>query len=303
MTGHITAGDILPLIYRTETEYAVPNGTAQYYADIKGDSGSFTPTDNPNPYIAWRSGGRTADAKNAVPQALDAGYNDILEVRDTSGWSSIIFQAYNLFGLGSRTVDFLMHLPAGGGNYQTMKYPGCKTDRLEIRADQPGGVVEFSETVLASDCQISRTQTTPDIPIIPDEPAVQWMGGVTFNGLTIYPQNLRLTIANNLGRVRGYDDTVQRSITKELVDGRAEMELDFDVWMEDLNNIDQAGCGYIVGTVPVVFTLGIQNPLTITAQCNYMGDGQLPSITQDKQMETVRLRVFNLALTFPENGS
>ena len=74
---HLTAGDVRPLAYKTETTYGTPTGSWAYYADVKGDSGSFTPTDTPNPYVAWRGGERAYSRLDYVPTNYEAGHTDV----------------------------------------------------------------------------------------------------------------------------------------------------------------------------------------------------------------------------------
>ena len=151
--SHITAGDISPLYETTEPTYTHnAGGVTSYYADLKGDSGSFTPTDNPNMNVAWRHDSRAFNMADNVPTCLDAGYSDVLEARDAEGWEKIIKYAIGDSGttagtprLKSRSTELLMTESSGR---EGLIYRGCKTDRLEIRADQPGGIVEFDEKPL-----------------------------------------------------------------------------------------------------------------------------------------------------------
>ena len=300
---HLTAGDILPLASKSETIYGTPTGSWAYYADVKGDAGSFTPTDTPNPYVAWKSGGRAYNPNDYVPTNHEAGYTDILEAGDVAGWENIIKNAMGgastagVTVLPSRTVQFMV---SKGASYDSLTYYGCKTDRLEIKADQPGGIVEFDETVLAS----YNLPGTAGTDTGGTQAPVQWVGGVTVNGTAIYPQNLRLTIANNLGRVKGpVTANSDKAGTVALVEGRQDMELSIDVWMEDLAEIADAGPSFQgalnAESKTVIFTLGITNPQVLTATGYYMADGQHPALIQDKQMQTLRFRIDSLAIAAP----
>lgn len=301
--SHLTAGDISPLYTKSETTYGTPDaGDPVYYADIKGDGGNFTPTDNPNPYIAWRSDSRAFAIGDYAHQNFEAGYTDVLEKRDIDGWWSIIDNA-----MGSNNTTGTQRLPSrtttlrvkAGNAYDKLEYRGCKTDRLEIRADQPGGVVEFSETVLASRSTYSPAQVyTP--PALPPKAAVQWVGGVTVNNTTIYPQNFRISINNNLGRVKGWIEEVLRPGTVGLTEGQLDMELSFDLWMEDLAYIGKNTTNSILEYYTFKMTLGLENPIELTLYGSPMYDGQLPALIQDKQMETVRYRIENISHNIPE---
>lgn len=304
---HLTAGDVNPLGYKTETNYGVPVGNSwAYYADLKGDNGSFTPTDNPNAYVAWRSGSRAFALADYVPTNHEAGYTNVLEVADASGWENIIKNA-----IGGATSAGLPRLPSRTTGFRVtnenawpniLEYVGCKTDRLEVKADQPGGIVEFDETVLASYC--SPASGTLQLPVVAD-PAVQWVGGVTLNDNAIYPQNFRLSINNNLGRVKGpltTIDDVDIAATVALTEGRLDMEFSMDLWMEDLHYITLGGPGFS-GTLPstIEFTLGTAAPLNIELEASLMADGQHHSIVQDKQMETTRWRVHEITVSAPSS--
>lgn len=309
---HLTAGDILPLAYKNESTYGTPSGDYAYYADLKGDSGNFTPTDAPNPYVAWRSGSRTYNNQDYVRTDLEAGYTDVLEASDKTGWDNIIKNAIG----GATTGAIITTLPSrtmtlgvrkGTSNaWDTLTYYGCKTDRLEIRCDQPGGIVEFDETVMASYGAKASVGTVPiPISVIGNRP-VQWVGGVTVNGTAIYPQNLRLTINNNLGRVKGpVSANSDKAGTVALVEGRQEIELAMDVWMEDLAAVADAGVDFdgalanAAEIKTVAFSLGISKPANISGDGYFMADGQHPGLVQDKQMQTLRFRMYDLAVSNP----
>ncbi len=73
------------------------------------------------------------------------------------------------------------------------------------------------------------------------------------------------------------------------------MELEADVWMEDLDLIaDDISNASITGNV--VITLGISNKVELRAIVKWMSDGTHPDLIQDKQRQTLRFRVYNLAV-------
>ena len=310
--SHITAGDISPLYETTEPTYAhVAGGVTSYYADLKGDGGSFTPADNPNMYVAWRHDSRAFNVADNVPTCLDAGYSDVVEARDAEGWEKIIKYAIGDAGttagtprLKSRSTELLMTESSGR---EGLIYRGCKTDRLEIKADQPGGIVEFDETVLAAYSYVLTYQSRPqfDPPVaLSTFPALQWMNGVKVGSTAIYPQSFRISINNNLGRVRGWDEDLEVSRTVGLVEGRLEMEMEMEVWREDLNEVAKAS-SWVAGAnmaQAITLTIGTRNPKELHMQAVPMLDGQFSPIIQDKQMETLRLRIESLYLATPESS-
>lgn len=305
---HLTAGDIHPLGYKSETTYGTPVGnTWDYYADLKGDSGSFTPTDNPNPHVAWRSGSRAYDAGDYVATNKEAGFNDVLEVANIGNFERILQNALGAAStagtprLPSRTVQFRVTTPTATISPNSLVYYGCKTDRLEIRADQPGGIIELDETVLASYCEPTINNTARIAT--PTDPAVQWIGGVTIGNNTIYPQNFRISINNNLGRVKGpVTANDGQAGTVALTEGRLEMELQMDVWMEDLQYIAESGATFDAGAASTItLNIGGESGRNIQMTVRPMADGQHPSIIQDKQMETVRYRVIAMSITTPSS--
>lgn len=309
---HLTAGDISPLYETTEPTYAhVAGGVTSYYADLKGDNGSFTPTDNPNMNIAWRHDSRAFNIADDVPTCLDAGYNDVVEARDAEGWEKIIKYAIGDDGttagtprLKSRSTELLVTESSGR---EGLIYRGCKTDRLEIRADQPGGIVEFDETVLAAYSYVLAYQSRPqfDPPVaLSTFPALQWMNGVKVGSNTIYPQSFRISINNNLGRVRGWNDEIEKACTVGLAEGRLEMEMEMDVWREDLGEIAKASSGLSGANMAqtIVLTIGTVNPKELNIYAVPMIDGQYSSIIQDKQMETIRFRIEHLHIETPESS-
>lgn len=298
---HLTAGDITPIGHIAENTYGTtPGGTYTYYGDVR-EGGNVTPTDNPNPNLSWRytaDGKKTYDAGDYVTQQQDAGFTDAIEVRDQAAWYQVL--AYGgisssstpLASLGSRTVQVGYQKP--GGEEYALTYVGCKTDQLKVSADVPGGIVAVDETVLASYRDPGTTTFTTE-PVEASAPAVQWVGGVTLAGVTVYPQSFALSIRNNLGRVQAYDTDLAKSVSIALTEGRQEMELEMTLWMEDfslmLANMDNASA------VAVTLTLGLYNPVTLTGTARYMADGTNTGLIQDKQTQTVRLRLTSLYYT------
>ena len=306
---HLTAGDISPLYEMTEPTYGqTTGGVTAYYADLKGDNGSFTPTDNPNMNVAWRNDSRAFNMADNVPTCLDAGYTDVLEARDASGWEKIIKYAIGDEGttagtprLKSRSTELLVK---ESDRQEGLMYVGCKTDRLEIKCDQPGGIVEFNETVLAAYSRIRQHSTRPeyDPPVaLSSRPALQWMNGVRIGSLAIYPQNFRISINNNLGRVRGWDELIGIARTVGLPEGRLEMELEMDIWREDLGQIALAPTGDsgAIMAQAITLTLGITNPKELHMYAAPKLDGQYSPIIQDKQMETLHFRIESMYIATP----
>lgn len=308
---HLTAGDISPLYETTEATYENPaGGVTSYYADLKGDNGSFTPTDNPNMNIAWRHDSRAFNIADNVPTCLDAGYTDVLEARDASGWEKIIKYAIGDDGttagtprLKSRSTELLVK---ESDRQEGLMYVGCKTDRLEIKCGQPGGIVEFNETVLAAYSRIRQHSTRPeyDPPVaLSSLPALQWMNGVTIGSTAIYPQNFRISINNNLGRVRGWDELIGIARTVGLPEGRLEMEMEMDVWREDLGQIALAPTGDsgAIMAQTITLTLGINNPKELHMYAVPMLEGQYSPFIQDKQMETLHFRIESMYIATPSS--
>lgn len=295
--SHITAGDISPIRYIPENQYNHALGDAAYYGDLT-EGGAFTPTDNPTPYTTWTGAkGRKYDPSKYVYTNLEAGYNVSLETRDLAGWDRILDNAIMASGYPSRKTILEVLRASITANVDRITYSGCMTDRLEIRADQPGGIVRFEETVVAS-------YSLPAINTIPvthsvhaNKPAVQWRGPTTYDGVEIYPQTLRISINNNIGRVKGEvtpdGASTAISATAALAPGRQEIEAEVDVWMEDLRAIIKRGPGFLEedgDTAPLVVTLGIENPVALTMTVQPLADGQHHAIVQDKQMQTLRFK-------------
>ena len=100
---------------------------------------------------------------------------------------------------------------------------------------------------------------------------------------------------DNLDRVRV--PTSGDAITGALPEGRREILFEADIWMEDLAYVNNA----INNSYPasgIVITLGIDHPVTLTLSgVRWMADGTLPSLIQDKQRQTIRLRAANLVMS------
>ena len=297
---HITAGDLTPVTIQTESTYGTGSGTDVLYGDV-AEGGNFTFKDTANPYLNWRYGSRSFDPADYVTQQKDAAFTASLEARDESGWDRIIIHAVGTGGttvndplLPSRTEEICVRQASG---WVGRKYAGCKTDKLTISADAPGGVVKFDEEVLASYSEAVTVNSAKAIWSSSSAPAVQWMNGITIGGNDIYPQSFKLSISNNLDRVRVPNGSGD-AITGSLLEGRRDIEFEADVWMEDLQYIDAA----ISNTTPtdgLVITLGLDNPVKLTLTgIRYMADGTLPGLIQDKQRQTVRLRASTLVISY-----
>ena len=293
---HITAGDITPLTYITENTYGTPFSVAPvHYADI-AEGGKFTPTDSANPYVAYRYGDRSYDPSTYVTQQADAGFSAVLEVRDAGGWSKILDFAAGTGGtspygsLPSRTEQ--VHVRTGGSpTWQGLRYVGCKTDTLTVKADAPGGIVKFEETVMAS--YMEANNISSPLVWLTTGAAVQWMNGITVDGNEIYPQSFSLTITNGLQRA--YQPRSGGAITGALLEGRREITFETEVWMEDLANLRASIANGSPGDI--VFKLGIINPQQLTLSgVRWMADSNHTDLIQDKQRETLRFRASSLAI-------
>lgn len=299
--AHITAGDLLPIIQWIENTYNTPTGDPKYYGDI-AEGGGFTPTDTLNPYISWRYGSRSSNPKNYVNQQLDAGFQASLEVRDVDGWTDIVKYAWGVDGgqaatsaygaLPSRSEAFLVR--TGASTYEGRRYTGCKSDSLTISCDEPGGIVKFEETVLAGNAAPYNTLPS-GTAWDPDDPALQWMGPVTIQGQgEIYPQSFKLTVSNNLQRVRVPGNP---AYTGALIEGRREITLELDLWMEDLAYFRKATDSVEENSNVITFELGEWYPFVVTAVGIVMREGQHSTLIQDKQKQTVRFRCDGCYLT------
>ena len=300
MTGrHITAGDLTPVTIQTESTYGTPDGTVTLYGDV-AEGGRFTFRDTANPYINWRYGSRSYDPNDYVTRQKDAAFSAVLEVRDAAGWEQIITNAVGIGGttsgdplLPSRTEEVCVK---DGAQWSGRAYNGCKTDKLTITADAPGGIVRFTEEVLASKSAPVTKNSAEAAWSSSSAPAVQWMNGITVAGTEIYPQSFELSITNNLDRVRAPNPSGE-AITAALLEGRREIEFQADVWMEDLAYINNAISNADVSG-SVVITLGIEEPVTLTLSgVKYMADGTLPDLIQDKQRQTLRFRAADIVVS------
>jgi hypothetical protein len=293
---HITAGDLTPVTINSESTYGTPDGATAYYGDV-AEGGRFTFTDTANPYLAWRYGSRSFDPSDYVTRQKDAGFIASLEVRDTAGWGQIITNAVGTGGttsgdplLPSRTESIYVKMAS---NWKGRTYNGCKTDSLTIKADAPGGIVTFEETVLASKSSSATKNSADSVWTSINASAVQWMNGITIGANEIYPQSFELRISNNLERIR--IPSSGTAITGSLLEGRRSIELQADIWMEDLAYINTDMQNGTPGNA--VIMLGIDNPVTITLTgVRWMADGTHPDLIQDKQRQTLRLRAANISV-------
>lgn len=300
--AHLTAGDLAPIGAGNEITYGTPVTTPTYYADAKGDGGSITIQDTPTPYLAWRSGSRSFDSSDYVAQQNIAEYSDVLEVRDATGWISIVANACGTANgthewpgdLPSRT-SFIGVKPSSNRASNGYMYAGCKTDELTIKGDAPGAVVSFEERVMAS--YATGVELDDYTFTSPSTHAVQWVGGVTMESgeTTIYPQSFQISIKNNLERELAYDQT-KGAYTKALLEGHREIEMEMEVWREDLQDLVWSRG---IGTwSDITLTLGTANPYRIAlTDVVSMADGQISPLIQDKQRATLRFRATGVSIT------
>ena len=290
--GHMTAGDLSPMMYGNETTYGTEAATSACYGAIAAEGGQFKPTDNPHPHMTWRAGSRTFSRSNYVTQQNEAGFQATFEVPDDNGLlATIIGYAHAsdyTNSLPSRTVAIRDKAQAN-----TLKYIGCKTEELTISADTPGGVVRFDETVFASYSSSGSLNSISN----GTNPAIQWTGGLILGDSNYYPQSFKLRIRNNLGRVYGYSSG--QSITKALLEGREEIDFEMTLWMEDLGWLADNMWGALAAN-NIQITLGIKYPKVITLTgLDYACDGDNTGLVQDKQLETVRMRATGLSIASP----
>lgn len=289
---HITAGDLSPLVYQTESTYGTPSGIDVLYGEI-AEGGTFAYSDTPTPYKAWRYGSRGYSAADYVATQYDAGYQAVMEMRDREGWDAVLTYAVGSastvaspYGpLPSRTVR--THVRTGPAAWQGRKYIGVKTDTLAVSADAPGAVVKFEETGIASYAVPDDLEAA--LPVWDDgAPGVQWLGATTIDGTEVYPQAMSITVQNALDRVRTVPDaSYDRAHTKAVVEGRREVTVSLDLWMEDLRYVRGAMDNDDPGDVAV--TLGHTVVRTVTLKGVRYADGNRASIGQDKQRQTVQL--------------
>lgn len=288
--AHLTAGDILPLAGKDESSYGVPSGTAYYYADLAGQNGSFTPMDSVTPYIAWRSGDRSYSYGDHTPQQVIAGYKAVLEVRDGALWNRILGGALGtnngttaLGALPSKTIQ----VGTAGGAGSTITYYGCKTDELTIKMDTPGGVITFEETVMAK--RVDYGTVAAFNPTLANGlHALQQHGAFTINGVEVYPQRFAIKVRNNLERVLGWDSTLGEANTVALAEGRREIELELELWREDITRMEAAFNATKVPSAAVRMGYNLSKSISVN-NLAYIPDSVSP-LLQDKQTEVVRFR-------------
>lgn len=289
--AHITAGDLYPIVTQTELSYGTepssPTGT--YYGDV-AEGGSFTPMDTPNPHVSYTYGSRGYDPFNYATTQKDAGFRVTLEAKDdnSSAWANIITNAIN----GTNRTELIQVKTSAG--YRGRKYMGVMTDQLVISCDEPGGIVKYEETCLASYSKpisglISATQ-------LPSGHSTQWLGGAVIdNTTTIYPQSFKISFNNNLQRVRVPGSAGEGAKTGALIMGRREITCEMDIWMEDLAFMNDA-MDNDRNTTDIAIVLGNQYKMKLTMQ--YVGWMDCnPDFVQDKQKQTIRFRCNSMTAT------
>lgn len=155
--------------------------------------------------------------------------------------------------------------------------------------------MQFEESVLAS---YAEPVTISEVlgPWVSGTPAVQWLSGAKIGTTQIYPQSFSISISNALGR--SYKPTNGQAITGALLEGRREITAEFDLWMEDLANIQASIANQSVSNIEL--TLGIAAPVKITLTgVRWMADGDYSDLVQDKQREVLKFRVTGMTLTTP----
>lgn len=283
--AHITAGDLAPLVYRAETSPGVPTGDPAYYADA-AEGGSITWQDNPTPYKAWRYGSRGYSVPDYVQTQKDLGLTANLETRDVTGWERIITNALgstdtsaNPYGV-LPTREVRSYVRTGASAWQGRIWTGVKTDTLAIHADTPAGIVKFDETVLAG--SMAESDITAALPAwsASDAPAVQWLGATLIGSTEVYPQSFSVSIANALDRVRTADGA------KALREGRREISVELNLWMEDLSFVRRSYALDGIGNVTI--GMGDTAPIALVLK-GVRPEPMSPALAQDKQRQTVRL--------------
>lgn len=297
--AHMTAGDI-DCIFRYTNNTGT--GTPIYYGDI-AEGGKITPLDTCNPYVSWRVGDKRKFSKgNYVTRQKDAGFQAIYEVRDIANWKMP-------FGLAGAPVDGVdghatQHSMLIGGRFTNNNvkhnrlYCHCATDQLTLSADEPGGIVKFEETILAGYAEETNITTSTLTPS--GGAAVQWLGGATIkdtdnNTTTIYPQSFKLSINNNVERVR-VPGTAE-AITGDFIFGKMDCMLDLDIWMADFAYMFAAQDNdKSISTITL--RLGIEYPANVSLIGVVWMDSN-PDLVQDKQRQTLHFRGTHVEVNTP----
>lgn len=308
-----TAGELRPLYGVKETEYGkTPSGALDYYGELI----SAAPNIEPNQSIEYWSGGRSYAPASCVFERWDPALRVQVQPRVPAtgyDWMHGLLEAALGAMSGTTPLDrlpsysLLVELTQGAAIGQYL-YNGCKVHSLSLSVDKPGGKVLLDAELHASYIsKVGAARAVTGLQALtlgageapPSSPPLQWRAPTTLvagSSRTIYPQRLKVDIANNLQRQGGSvpgADSAGYSITTALHEGRREISAEVELYLEDLVIMDEMLANQSVASLSTVI-----GGKTITLQGgHYIVDGGAwPELRHDVMTQTVRMRFSSVAV-------
>lgn len=305
-----TAGELKRLYWLEESNYGVTLASTElkYGADLT----SFNNGAEPNQEIEQHADSRAYAPASCVITRMDHGFKlKQAQVRaPISGydWTKpLLYGAMGSAGgfsaLGRLpSFSMLTGLTAGATSHYSI-YSGCKVNSLSMSCERAGGRVMFEADVMAQ--YLARTtalaltgfqsKTLGSLGAIPAAAVLQWKAPfvITPSGgsaRTVYPEPWTLRINNNLqragGAVTGADSNVY-TITEQLHEGKAEIELEMKLYLEDLTAINEMLENTAVTSVSTVIG---GKTITLGSGHHKVDGNAWPELKQDVMDQTLRFR-------------
>lgn len=307
------AGELRPLYGVKETEYGkTPAGALDYYGELI----SATPNLEPNQSVEHWSGSRSYAPASCVFERWDPALRVQAQPRvPATGYEWMDGLVEGALGLATGTealgrlpsYSMLVELTQGAAIGQYL-YNGCKVNTLSLSVDKPGGRVLLDAELHAS--YISKvgagravtglqalTLGAGEAP--PSSPPLQWRAPTTLvagSSRTIYPQRLKVDVANNLQRQGGSvpgANSAGYSITTGLHEGRREITVEVELYLEDLVIMDEMLANQAVASLSTVIG---GKTLTLQGGHYIVDGGAWPELRHDVMTQTVRMRFSSVAV-------
>lgn len=234
-----TAGDLQPMLIADEMAFGdTPSAGWEFGPELV----TFQKTDNIEQYREWWGGSRQVNINTMVSQGLTAGFDMMYNERARTGWHRLVTGALSPDHSFSAIVDV-------GGNRRL--YNGCSINEMALTASRPTAILSISAKVMARYVTpISSTGTISGLQnrtiAAPSArstaPGVQWTGATLMDGVRVYPQDLTITITNNIERELGTmtgDDGLSYSGTVACRKGRGSINVEFNAFLKNFEGIDK----------------------------------------------------------------
>jgi len=307
-------GELRPLYGVKEVSYGVtPTSTLDYFGELI----SASPAIDPNQSVEHWSGSRSYAPASCVFERWDPAVRVTVEPRvNMTGydWLDGLMEGAMGKTMGTEPLgklpsySMLLELTQGTTIGQYLMN-GVKVNQLILSADKPGGRIRLeaelygqylSKVGAARAVTGLQSLTLGSNESTPTTLPLQWKAPVTINtgtARTIYPQNLKFTIKNDLAR-QGENkigaDSLNYAVTGQLHEGRRDITVEVELYLEDLVIFDELLANKAITSL----STEIGGDVITFQSGHYIVDGSTwPEWRNDVMTHNVKMRFSAVALS------